>query len=135
MNPDALAAQSLSSDISAPWREDVTAQLHAGENVLAALQVDLDTRLHFVSGLLVLTNQRLLSRTGTDAEWQQWPFVAGLAFSHHDPPGVGRVNPFDAPDLIASWRFTLGQKFAAVGPVDPFHAQLANWDATRGISA
>ncbi len=124
MNPDAIAAQSLSSDISAPWREDVTAQLHAGENVLAALQVDLDTRLHFVSGLLVLTNQRLLSRTGTDAEWQQWPFVAGLALAHHDHAGVGHLNLLNAHGLIASWRFTLGQNLHAVRLVEHFQAQL-----------
>ena len=124
MNPDAIAAQSLSSDISAPWREDVTAQLHAGENVLAALQVDLDTRLHFVSGLLVLTNQRLLSRTGTDAEWQQWPFVAGLALAHHDHAGVGHLNLLNAHGLLASWRFTLGQNLHAVRLVEHFQAQL-----------
>ncbi len=124
MNPDAIAAQSLSSDISAPWREDVTAQLHADENVLAALQVDLDTRLHFVSGLLVLTNQRLLSRTGTDAEWQQWPFVAGLALAHHDHAGVGHLNLLNAHGLLATWRFTLGQNLHAVRLVEQFQAQL-----------
>jgi ATP-binding cassette subfamily B protein len=53
---------------------DVTAQLHAGENVLAALEVDLDTRLHFVQGLVVVTNERLLSRDGTERELAEWPF-------------------------------------------------------------
>ncbi|MBK7006633.1 MAG: ABC transporter ATP-binding protein [Burkholderiales bacterium] len=123
MNPDAIAL-SQSSELAVRWREDVTAQLHAGENVLAALEVDLDTRLYFVQGLVVLTNQRLLSRSGTDTAWQQWPFEAGLSLQHHDHAGIGHLNLVNTQGLLATWRFTLGQNLHAIRLVEQFGAQL-----------
>jgi hypothetical protein len=56
----------------------VTAQLHAQENVLATLEVDLDRALHFVPGLVVLTNQRLAqpqwyeTNGSNGLSWRAW---------------------------------------------------------------
>ena len=44
------------------WRFEVNAQLSNGETVLSAVEVDLDARLHFVKGLLIVTEQRLLAK-------------------------------------------------------------------------
>ena len=41
-------------------RRAAEAQLEAGESPLAWLELDLDTRLHYARGLLVLTPSRLL---------------------------------------------------------------------------
>jgi len=114
----------LPGELSAAWRGDVQSQLTAQENVLAALEVDLDTRLHFVRGLVVVTNQRLLSRNGNETQWKQWVFREGLELRHHDHAGVGHLNLVDANGLLATWRFTLGQNLHAIRLVDQFQTQM-----------
>ena len=119
----------------AVWRGDVQTQLHAEENVLAALEVDLDERLNFVQGILVLTNQRLLSRVGGDGAWQQWPFVAGLTLLHHDHAGVGHLDLVDGKALLGTWRFTLGQNLHAIRLLDQFQAHLHSHVSGRPLAA
>ena len=60
----ALAPVLPTNDIPLEWRAEVQAQLQRDETVLAVLEVDLDTRLFFVNSLVLVTNQRLLSRAG-----------------------------------------------------------------------
>jgi ATP-binding cassette subfamily B protein len=108
-------------ELAAAWRAEVQSQLKPQENVLAALEVDLDTRLHFVHGLVVVTEHRLLSRQG-DA-WQQWPLHGDLELLHHDHAGVGHIDLVNAQGRLATWRFTLGQNLHAIRLVDQFHAQ------------
>lgn len=112
------------SALSARWGGAVQAQLHADENVVAVLQVDLDQRLFFVSGLVVLTNQRLLSCAGMGGAWQQWPFAEGLRLEHHDHAGIGHLDLLNTQGLLCTWRFTLGQNLNAVRLADQFHIQL-----------
>ena len=114
----------LPGELSTAWLGDVKSQLNAQENVLAALEVDLDTRLNFVRGLVVVTNQRLLSRNGSEGTWQHWTFRDGLELRHHDHAGVGHLNLVDAHGLLATWRFTLGQNLPAIRLVDQFQAHL-----------
>lgn len=64
MTSEAPAFSALSGDLPSAWREAVQKQLRPHENVLAALEVDLDQQLHFVKGLVLLTNQRLLACEG-----------------------------------------------------------------------
>ena len=92
--------------------------------LLAALEVDLDAKLNFVASLVVITNERLLSRAGGDTRWQEWSFGPGLELRHHDHAGVGHINLTDANGLLATWRFTLAQNLQAIRLVNQFHAQL-----------
>jgi ATP-binding cassette subfamily B protein len=124
MTPDVFVEKPVPGELSAHWRDDVQSQLHPQENVLAALEVDLDSRLNFVRGLVVVTNQRLLSRGSSETQWQQWPFRQGLQLHHHDHAGVGHLNLVDANGLLATWRFTLGQNLHAIRMVDQFQTQL-----------
>ncbi len=101
------------NDIPADWRPDVQAQLQNEENVLAVLEVDLDAQLFFVNGLLIVTNQRLLSRA-PDASWRAWPYQPGLTLTHHDHAGVGHLELSDAKGRLANWRFTLGLNLQAI---------------------
>ena len=52
-------------DVPASWRRELQLQLASEENVLAWLEVDLDDRLHFVKGLVIATNLRVLSCDAT----------------------------------------------------------------------
>ena len=106
------------------WHSAVQAELRPHEWVLATLEPDLDARLHFSHGLLLLTNQRLLGRSTEHAPWQHWAFRAGLTLRHHDHAGVGHLELADATGLLASWRFTLGHNLHALRLQELFGAQL-----------
>ena len=124
MTSEAPAFSALSGDLPSAWREAVQKQLRPHENVLAALEVDLDQQLHFVKGLVLLTNQRLLACEGATQIWSGWDLQAGQTLLHHDHAGVGHLNLVDASALRGSWRFTLGQNLQAIRLVDQFHSQL-----------
>jgi ATP-binding cassette subfamily B protein len=123
MTTEALALSALPQELPAVWREPLGAQLLPQENVLAVLEVDLDTRLHFVKGLVVVTSQRLLSQNGGETRWNSWDYRAGLQLQHHDHAGVGHLRLQDDAGLLASWCFTLGQNLHAIRLVDQFQAQ------------
>ena len=124
MTSEVPAVHSLPPDVPAGWVNDVQAQLLPHENVLAALEVDLDAQLHFVKGLVLVTPQRLLSSACPGDAWQSWDFSEGLNLLHHDHAGVAHLELVDAQQRLASWRFTLGQNLQAIRLVDQFHSQL-----------
>lgn len=124
MNLEAPALTALPGELAAPWLSEVQDQLQSQENVLAALEVDLDTRLHFVKGLVVLTNLRLLVRTGAESAWSSWPLKEGLELRHHDHAGVGHLDLLSPTQRLGTWRFTLGQNLHAVRLADQFEAQV-----------
>jgi ATP-binding cassette subfamily B protein len=114
----------LPGDLAAPWGREVQNQLRPEENVLATLEVDLNHTLQFVRGLVVVTNLRLLSRSGDQTTWQHWDYRADLVLRHHDHAGVGHLDLLDASGLLATWRFTLGQNLHAIRVADQFQAHL-----------
>ena len=124
MTTETSLVRTLPGELGSHWRHEVQTHLHPSENVLAALEVDLDARLHFVKGLLLVTTERVLSRDGGSTSWREWPYSAGLSLQHHDHAGVGHLALQDASGLLASWRFTLGQNLHAIRLVDQFGAQL-----------
>ncbi|WP_428984487.1 ABC transporter ATP-binding protein [Rhodoferax mekongensis] len=134
MTTEAPALTTLSGEMPSIWREAVLKQLRPQENVLATLEVDLDQQLRFVKGLVVLTNQRLLSCAGTQKVWTSWDLQAGQKLLHHDHAGVGHMDLLDANALLGSWRFTLGQNLLAIRLVDQFQAQLESTVSGRPLA-
>jgi len=134
MTTEAHALTTLSGEMPSIWREAVLKQLRPQENVLATLEVDLDQQLRFVKGLVVLTNQRLLSCAGTQKVWTSWDLQAGQKLLHHDHAGVGHMDLLDANALLGSWRFTLGQNLLAIRLVDQFQAQLESTVSGRPLA-
>jgi ATP-binding cassette, subfamily B, bacterial len=134
MNPRSIAAPDESNELPSQWQIEVKSQLHAGENVLAVLEVDLSTRLHFTAGLVLLTNLRLLTVDRAGGHWQFWPLQHGLALRHHDHAGVGHVDLVDAQALLCTWRFTLGRNLQALRLVDQFQAQLESTVSGRPLA-
>jgi len=100
MTTEAPALTTLSGEMPSIRREAVQKQLRPQENVLATLEVDLDQQLRFVKGLVVLTNQRLLSCAGTEQVWTSWDLQAGQKLLHHDHAGVGHIDLLDAECLV-----------------------------------
>ena len=101
------------------------AQLQAGENVLAVLEVDLNQKLFFIQGLLLVTDRRLLS-CGEDLVWHAWAYHSDLSLRHHDHAGVGHLQLLDSTGRLASWRFTLKHNLQAVRLLDQFRIYLSS---------
>ena len=135
MTPSPPAATSPSAEFAAgsppplprDWSPDVHSQLASDdEEILAWLELDLDTTLRFTRGIVVVTNARLLamsseqSRTST----QSWPYRPGLTLSRSDHAGVGTLELCAADSLLAHWRYTLGADIAAGRLIDHFTRQL-----------
>jgi ATP-binding cassette subfamily B protein len=105
------------------WQSEVEKKLASGENVLSSVEVDLDARLRFVKGIIVVTDRRLLSRAAGETEWRDWVYRAGLQLRHHDHAGVGHLELVDGQRRLAAWRFTLGQNLQAIRVLDQFREQ------------
>lgn len=109
--------------LPALW-QDVNSQLSKDEIILAHVELDLDLSLHFVPGIIILTNLRLLSRTRSEAGWQAWPCDgADLALKHHDHAGVGTLELHDAKARLATWRYTLARNPEALALIAQFEQQ------------
>ncbi|WP_090906086.1 ABC transporter ATP-binding protein [Nitrosospira sp. Nsp13] len=109
------------------WAAQVESQLFAEEKVLAWLETDLDTQLHFSSGLVIVTNRALLASPGAAQEgaaWRRWVFQPGLRLIHHDYSGVGSLELVDADLRLACWRYTLGGDIAVAHLIEHFTEQL-----------
>jgi len=122
-------------DLPAFWREDLQLQLSSEENVLAWLEVDLDTRLYFGRGLLVLTHQRLLWQPASgEKAWQTQALQADLQLALVDHAGVGQLSLRNDQVQLAQWRFTLGHNLQAASLVTRFH-KLQDGDQSVGLQA
>ncbi len=133
--PDAAWA-----DVPAGWRSDVQQQLLSDENVRACLEVDLDERLTFARGLLIVTDRRLLaSPPGVSADgaataraWPSWDLVAGLQLQHHDHAGVGTLSLTVPGQRLAHWRFTLSRNVAAMRLQEAFNQRCEQIEQGEG---
>nr|WP_233582873.1 ABC transporter ATP-binding protein [Candidimonas sp. SYP-B2681] len=94
--------------------------------------IDLNSHLRFAPGLLVVTDQRLLSKETDDGEWQVWAFRPGLVMTHHDHAGVGTLELRDSKARLGVWRYTLGHNTAALRFIARFDRQR---DLKLGLAA
>ncbi|MFA7680504.1 MAG: ABC transporter, partial [Pigmentiphaga sp.] len=99
---------------------DLTAVLRADEQPRAWLDTDLDEQLRFATGVVVLTDRRLLARGPHDSGWQSWSLQADLRLDHVDHAGVGQLALLDDQGRLACWRYTLGRNAAALGLIAEF---------------
>ncbi len=107
-----------------PWRTELGTRLSSGESVLAGLELDLDAKLHFTQGWVVVTDRRLIARAPGEKNIQEWPIRAGFVLNHGDHAGVGSLELVEEGARLASWRYTLGYNPDALRLVDQFEASL-----------
>jgi ATP-binding cassette subfamily B protein len=92
----------------------VRAQLAADETLIACFEADLDQRLHFVPGLVCLTDQRLLAQTGQDQTWAAWPLADLTELrSSEQGSGAGTLEALGPHGRVAHWRYTSARSSAA----------------------
>jgi ATP-binding cassette subfamily B protein len=109
------------AELPANWRHALAEHLLAEETVVAWLPTDLNTQLRYADGAMVLTDQRLLTKEGADADWQVWPVDPGLKMHHHDHAGVGTLELHDAHGRRGIWRYTLKHNVAAIHLEESFN--------------
>ena len=103
------------------WQAEVIQQLANGENVMAWLETDLDVRLHFSAGIVLVTDLGLLAK-GSSA-WQRFDYRRGLILQRSDHAGVGTLNLNDASGSLAQWHYTLAQNNTALRLLQNFERQ------------
>ncbi|HWA97014.1 MAG TPA: ABC transporter transmembrane domain-containing protein, partial [Pirellulales bacterium] len=96
---------------AAPQWAEVSAQLLAGESLVAHVRTDLDLHKEFSPGLIVLTNRRLLSFERQDPEgpqWRYWELDPALRLKARDRAGLGTLELWDQTGRLHQWHYTIG---------------------------
>ncbi|HEV3259437.1 MAG TPA: ABC transporter transmembrane domain-containing protein, partial [Gemmataceae bacterium] len=105
-------------------RHAVENQLEPGETLLAWFEPDLDQRLFYNPGLVVLTDRRLLAVDTDPLEgnsptapatprWQTWLLEADTTLRASEHAGVGALEWLAPAGRLAHWRYTAGRGPAA----------------------
>ncbi len=121
------------NSLAAAHQQTLAAQLESDETVLAWLAPDLDQRLRYVPGLVVLTDRRLLAQQppaspANGSGWQAWPLTADVSLRSADHAGIGTLELLGPDGRRAHWRYTAGVASAARNLVQC-------WDMTRNGTA
>ena len=108
--------------LPADLRRAAEAHLAADESPLAWFELDLDTRLHYARGLLVLTRvaaaghraargDRLATRCRPPelTSVRSWPLDATSVLRVKDQNSAGRLELLGPSGLLCHWRYTIGR--------------------------
>ncbi|MBK7461308.1 MAG: ABC transporter ATP-binding protein [Betaproteobacteria bacterium] len=120
MTPNENNTASYELALPSHWAAEFEPQLATNEKPQAYVEIDLDTRLQFTDGVVIVTNQRLLAKAPGEKSWQQWPLRAGLVLNHFDHAGVGMLELTDQQGRLAIWRYTLSRNLAALRVISEF---------------
>jgi ATP-binding cassette subfamily B protein len=104
-------------------RLEVESWLHSGESVLAWFAPDLDDRLRFARGLVVLTDRRLLSlpaegEVAGSNQLRQWRLDEIAELTTRDRAGLGTLEVIGPTGPLAHWRYTVAVASGANGLVE-----------------
>ncbi len=124
MDTPTLQSPAHTQALPTRWHDAAESCLQPGENILAWLEIDLDARLQYSQGLVIVTDQRVLTCMDRAATWQHWPYQPQQEMLHFDHAGVGTLELVNDQGRLFSWRYTLGQNIAALRLIDQFHRQL-----------
>ncbi len=119
----ALATSNLNlpADFPVAWRDTLAQQLLPNEQVLSCIPLDIDTNLYFTSGVLLLTNHRLLSAY-EEGVWHSFALKTNLRLHHRDHAGIGSLDLDDTDRRLATWHYTLTHHAAAQRMIAAFDA-------------
>ncbi len=114
IRPD-LAQAPAPAPAGPPTPSEIRIHLADGETLIACFEPDLDRRLHFVPGLVCLTEQRLFAHdsAGAGAGWQSWPLEALASLRAAEQGGAGTLEAVGPDGRLGHWRYTAGRSSAA----------------------
>ena len=111
-----------------PFAKEFRDHSLAGEAPVAWLKTDLDANLRYATGLIVLTDRRLLhfsSQAGPAraSNFSAWLLTRTLRLHSDERAGLGTLELLDGDTQLARWRYTAVQAAAAHRLVRRFAAQ------------
>lgn len=109
--------------LSPEQRSEVEAQLAPGETLLASFEPDLDERLQYAAGFVLLTDRRLLTRAAPG--WQSWPLEGELDLHCVEQRGVGTLELAGPAGRLVQWRYTAGRGSSVQRLVQRWDGELA----------
>jgi ATP-binding cassette, subfamily B, bacterial len=122
----------LPESFPAAWQEGLRQALTAAQDQLGNtptwLEPDLDERLHFGSGALVVGECRLWSLKQVEGQLQvqSWSLDSDARLHLSDHNGVGMLELIDGDQRLAVWRYTLGKHVQAGRVQEQFEARQAH---------
>lgn len=112
-----------SAVFAGPLGGELRARLAEHENVLAVVPVDLSADLQFGSGLLALTQERLLACDPKTQQWREWALAVDQSLRLQDHGGVGNLELHDPRERLAHWLITLKHQTAMLQLMQQFDRQ------------
>lgn len=88
------------------------------------MELDLTEQLFFSKGILIVSDQRLLSKIQSERDWRSYVYREGLELTTHDHAGVGHIELFDTQSRLAHWCYTLGKTHVVHHLINCFNQQL-----------
>jgi ATP-binding cassette, subfamily B, bacterial len=124
--------------IPAAWRHDIQSQLVDGERVLSWFEPNLDSKMQFGSGVVVLTDRAVIARPPTGARlpqgvWQRWSLESIHDMKKQDRAGLGVLELLGQDSLIEVWRFTSGHSNGATSLISEFKKLRAGQNADERV--
>ncbi len=119
-----------SDKLPAHWSDETAVQLETGETLLAWFEPDLDDRLHYARGVVLLTDRRVLSGReveGGAVHWQSWPLTEGTSLRTVEHGSAATLELVDSSGRLACWYYTAGKATAAHRLVQ----KLESWRRSR----
>ena len=119
---------------------ELNALLQLGEEVLAWFEPNLDAKLRFGNGLVVLTNKAVIARQPTPpgvpvAPWSRWELSEVREIRKLDRTGLGILELLGEKKLLHAWRFTAGNTSAATSLMAKFKLARAGKSEEDEVSA
>ena len=104
--------------IPASFQRELDAQLRPNEEVIVWLEPNLDTKLRFGSGIVVLTNLGVIARQPTPqgepfSNWLRWELADIREIKKLDRAGLGILELLGEKKILDAWRFTAGHGSSA----------------------
>ena len=104
--------------IPANFQRELEGQLRPNEEVIVWLEPNLDAKLRFGSGIVVLTNLGVIARQPTPhgepfSAWLRWELVDIREIKKLDRAGLGILELLGEKKILDAWRFTAGHNSSA----------------------
>lgn len=128
------------SSLPEAWRFDLERHLLEGERILSWFEPNLNSKMQFGSGVVVLTDRAVLGRAPTVpgesfAKWQRWELSSIHDLRKLDRAGLGVLELLGPESLFETWRFTSGLANGASLLVSEYkHIRAGLSDADRAAS-
>ena len=134
------ATPTIPPTIPDAFQKELDAQLRPSEEVMAWFEPNLDAKLRFGNGIVVLTNIGVIARQPTppgasSAPWSRWELSDVREFRKLDRTGLGILELLGEKKLLQAWRFTAGNTSAAASLTAKFKRVKAGKSEEEEVSA